>query len=120
MIKDDKTQQLLLTGLKILFASLSIFMIGLVIVTSLKSNLVEATPRLNQEPWFVTTIVDFYFNITIISAWAIYKEKKLTSAILWIIAFIALGSIATAGYVVLQLSRINPRDPLETVLLKLK
>ena len=120
MVHNDKMQQPLLLGLKILFASLSIFMIGLVIATSLKSNLGEATPRLNQEPWFVTTIVDFYFNIAIISTWVVYKEKKLVHAILWISAFIALGSIATAFYVVLQLSRLTSRDSLETVLLKSK
>lgn len=104
--------------LKIIFAGMSLYMVYLVIATSLKSNLLEALPQLNSQPWFVTTIVDFYFNIAVISAWVIYKEKKVLTAILWIISFVCLGSITTCLYVVIQLFRLKDGDPMDQAVLR--
>ena len=104
--------------LKILFGSISVFMIGLVIVTSVRSDMFHLPDAVLKEPWFWTTLVDFYFNITIISAWMIYKEDSVIRAVLWLLAFVSLGSIATAFYVFLQLSRWRPGDSFEKVLLR--
>src|SRR6185436_17432121 len=92
---------------KFLFAAISIAMAALVIITSFKSNLFEVLPSLNREPWFATTIVDFYFNILVISLWVMYKENDLVKSFSWVISFILLGSIATAFYVFVQLSKIK-------------
>ncbi|MCB9748074.1 MAG: DUF1475 family protein [Candidatus Omnitrophica bacterium] len=97
---------------------MSVFMVGLVIVTSLQSNLLEALPRLNQEPWFVTTIVDFYFNIALISFWILYKEKSPFIALIWIFSFICLGSITTAFYVFLQFFKMRNEKSCNRVLLR--
>ena len=88
---------------------MSLYMTYLAITTSMKSNLWEVLPTLTQEPWFVTTIIDFYFNIAIISLWVLYKERLLT-AIIWIIAFICGGSITTALYIFIQLTKIRDSD----------
>ena len=104
--------------LRILFLSISIFMTYTAIKTSIESNLWDVLPELNRQPWFVATIIDFYFNIIIISSWTIYKEKNITMAFLWIIAFIVLGSIATAFYVFLQLAKLKKGEGLEEVLLR--
>ncbi len=104
--------------LKILFGLISVYMIYLVIDTSLKSNMFQLPEMVLKEPWFTTTLVDFYFNIFILSCWVIYKEKTLLAAGVWIVAFVCLGSIATAFYVFLQFSRLKKGDPLEKVLLR--
>ena len=105
-------------GLKILFAAMSGFMLVLAIATSLASNLFALPEAVVKEPWFLTTLVDFYFNLTILSAWVIYKEKRLWPAVLWILGFVLLGSIVTCLYVLLQLLRLKPGEGLEKVLLR--
>lgn len=89
-------------GVMGIFALMALGMVALVVDTSLKSNLLEALPRLTEEPWFNTTIVDFYFNVAIVGAWMWYKERQWYSKIVWLVSFVCLGSIATCGYVALQ------------------
>ncbi len=104
--------------LKILFIAMSAAMVGLVIATSIKSNMFELPAYVVNEPWFKTTLVDFYFNIAILSAWVIYRERTARARVLWVFSFIILGSIATAFYVFLQIMRLKPGEGLEKVLLR--
>jgi hypothetical protein len=104
--------------LKVIFGSIPVFMVYLAIVTSMKSDMFHLPAQVLNEPWFKTTLVDFYFNISIISAWVIYKEKAIYSSILWIIAFICLGSIATAFYVFIQLMGLKEGEGFEKILLR--
>ena len=104
--------------LKILFGSMSAFMVFLVIVTSMKSDLFHLPSQVVNEPWFQTTLVDFYFLVTILSVWVIYKEKAVLARILWIIAFICLGSIGACLYVFIQLMSLKDGEGLEQVLLR--
>ena len=104
--------------LKILFGGMSLFMMCLAIKTSMQSDMFKLNPIVLNEPWFTTTLVDFYFNITIISSWVIYKEANLVKSISWIIAFILLGSIATSFYVLLQILKLKPGQSFEAVLLR--
>ena len=106
------------TALKVLFGGMSVGMIILVIFTSLKSNMFQLPECVLKEPWFWTTLVDFYFNITIISAWTVYKENNAMKSSLWIIAFVLLGSIATSFYVLLQFLRLKEGEGLEAVFLR--
>ena len=107
-----------LNSLKALFLGLSLYMVYLAIATSIKSNLFEVWNDLAAQPWMTTTLVDFYFNIAIISAWVIYREADGFKSILWIATFILLGSIATAFYVFLQLAQLKPGEGLEKVLVR--
>lgn len=103
---------------KFLFLFLSLAMIGVTAYTSRQSNLITEWNRLGAEPWMRATLIDFYFNILIISTWAAYKEKNKLIAALWIAAFVLLGSIATAFYVFLQIARLKPGEPLQKILLR--
>lgn len=100
--------------------SLSLFMVWLVIDTSIKSDMFNLPKDVMNEPWFWTTLVDFYFNIAIISLWVIYKEANALRSILWIAAFIFLGSVATMFYVFLQTLRLKDNEGLEAVILRRK
>ena len=66
-----------MSKLKFLFLGISLFMVYLAIRTSMQSDMFHLPPVVLNEPWFKATLVDFYFNITIISAWVIYKENNL-------------------------------------------
>lgn len=104
--------------LKILSGSMAIFMMYLVIITSMKSDMFNLPAEVVNEPWFQTTLVDFYFLVTILSVWVIYKEKTVLARILWIIAFICLGSIGACLYVFIQLMSLKDGEGLEQVLLR--
>lgn len=95
---------------------MSLFMIYLAIRTSFQSDMFHLPAPVINEPWFRTTLVDFYFNITIISSWVIYKENNWLKSVLWIVAFILLGSIATGFYVFLQLNRLREGQSFEDIL----
>ena len=88
----------------------------LVIVTGIQSDMFHLPAIVVNEPWFKTTLVDFYDNIAIISFWVVYKENNWLKSILWIIAFILLGSIATGFYVFLQLKDLTKGHSIEDVL----
>jgi hypothetical protein len=101
---------------KISFLGMSIFMTGLAIVTGMQSDMFHLNPIVLHEPWFTTTLVDFYDNITIISFWVVYKENNWLKSILWIVAFIILGSIGTGFYVFLQLTKLRKGQTFEDIL----
>jgi hypothetical protein len=105
-----------MTKFKYLFLGMSLFMVYLAIRTSMQSDMFHLPSMVLNAPWFKTTLVDFYFNITIISSWVIYKENNLLRSILWVTAFILLGSIATGFYVFLQLNSLRKGQTIEEVL----
>ncbi len=104
--------------LKILFGTMSVFMIILVIHASLKSNLLKLPSVVIHEPWFQTTLVDFYLLIMTISVWIIYKERSILRSMGWILAIILLGSIAVSFYVFIQLCSLKKEESFERVLLR--
>ena len=108
------------TALKCLFGLMSLAMIAVTVKTSLQVNLLDVLPGMVHDPWTRATFIDFYFNILIIWSWVVYKENHMARSLLWLAAFIALGSIATSFYVFLQLHRWDPDQPFETVFLRAK
>jgi len=102
--------------IKYLFLAMSVFMIYLVIRTSMQSDMFHLPSDVVNAPWFKTTLVDFYFNITIISAWVIYKENNWLRSVLWVVSFILLGSIATCLYVFLKLNGLREGKTIEDIL----
>ena len=101
-----------------LFAAMTLHMIYVVTATSLQSNLFADWNALAKIPWMVATVKDFYQTQTPVILWMFYKEESWLFGILWAIAFIALGSIATSFYIVLQLWKLEPGEPLEKVLVR--
>lgn len=105
-------------ALKVLFLTISISMIYVTAATSIQSDLFKEWNSLGAIPWMRATLCDFYFNITIISCWVLYKEKKIWTGILWVTAFILLGSIATSFYVWVELMRLKPNQSASDILLR--
>ena len=93
----------MLNALKILFVGIFLFMSYEVVTTQIKTPLFENWDFLANVPWMKTTLLDFYANVLVLSAWVCYKESKLWKKCMWILLFCTLGSIATAAYVLLQL-----------------
>ena len=104
--------------LKIFLILLLLWMIYIVVSTSLKSNLFAEWDYLGAIPWMQATLWDFYANIFIIYLWILYKEKNIAVKIMWAVLLFCLGSIASIIYVLIQLFRLKDEEPLESLLLK--
>ncbi len=91
--------------LKFLMVAICLTMIAVTVWASLKISLFDVLPDMLQQPWMKATLIDFYFNILIIWCYVLYTESQFWKSLLWLVAFVALGSIATSAYVFLQLSK---------------
>lgn len=103
----------MITALKVFFSILFLWMCYVVISTSLASNLFKQWDFLGAIPWMRATLWDFYANVAVIFFWLCYKEKNIALKIIWFILLVALGSIASCAYVLLQLFRLKPGEGLK-------
>ncbi len=108
----------MITFLKILFGTMCVYMIYVVISTSMESNLIKEWSFLGSIPWMTATLKDFYANTIVLFAWVAYKESGLARKAMWLVLFVCLGSIAVTFYVLLQLFRLKPGEGIENVLLR--
>jgi len=108
----------MITALKIFFSLLFVWMCYTVVSTSLNSNLFKEWDFLGSIPWMRATLWDFYANVTVIFLWICYKEKGIVFKIIWLILLVALGSIASCAYVLIQLFRLKPNEGIKELLTK--
>lgn len=104
-------------ALQALTLAISLAMTYIAVTTSLESNLFEVGGELLEIPWMVATLWDFYFNILLFFLWVAYRERRWWVAALWLVSFVCLGGIATAFYVFVQITRLQPGQGMEELLL---
>lgn len=102
-----------MTALKLFFGALFIWMCYVVISTSMSNNLFKEWGFLGSIPWMRATLWDFYANVAVIFFWLCYKEKSIGLKIIWLILLVALGSIASCAYVLIQLFKLKPGEGLK-------
>jgi hypothetical protein len=107
----------MITFLKILFSVLFLWMCYVVITTSIRSSLFKEWDFLGAIPWMRATLWDFYTNVTVIFLWIAYKEKLIAFKIIWLILLVALGSIATCAYVLVQLFKLKPGESVKELII---
>jgi hypothetical protein len=106
-------------ALVILFVSILAVMLYVTITASLRQPLWEWS-GLTAEPdrwWTIATLADAYCGFLTFYAWVFLKECSAAARLAWFVAIMLLGNIAMASYVLLQLARLRPGDPIETLLL---
>ena len=103
----------MITALKVIFSLLFVWMCYVVISTSISSNLFQQWNFLGGIPWMRATLWDFYANVFVIYVWVCYKEKTVALKVIWLILLVALGSIASCAFVLLQLFRLKPNEGLK-------
>ena len=104
------------TALKILFAAIFLWMTVLTIRTCLTVSLWSAWNSFSGNPWAVATLYDAYFGFVTFWVWVAYKESTLWSRLLWLVLIFGLGNIAMSLYVLIQLFRLKPDQPVEALL----
>lgn len=104
--------------LRVVFSCMLVYMSWTVIDTSLRSNLFEEWNFLASIPWMEATLKDFYANVLFIFVWVAYKERHWLKILIWFVALVCLGSIATALYVLIQLFRMKQTDSLDRLFVR--
>jgi hypothetical protein len=77
-----------------------------------------ADPAGGTNPWFIATTFDAYFGFLWFWAWIAYKETSTLARGAWLVGILALGNIAMAGYMLLQLRKLPAGAPAQALLLR--
>jgi hypothetical protein len=106
--------------LKFTFAAILLWMIAMTTYVSLHKPVWLAGPEFSwaASPWAVATLFDAYFGFLTFFVWVCFKERTLAAKIVWFLLIMGLGNIAMSSYVLLQLFRLRPGEPLANLLLK--
>jgi hypothetical protein len=95
-------------------------MLYVTISASLHQDIVSATRQLWPDLWFRATLADAYCGFLFFWLWVAWREQSVAKGALWFVLIMALGNIAMAGYVLLQLRLMQPGDGIEILLLRRK
>ena len=101
-----------------LYMVLLFCMIAVTFGASLDRSVLQAGRGLWPDPWFLVALLDAYLGFLIFYAWVAYKERTTLSRILWFILIMALGNMAAAFYVFLQLKKLESGEGWEKLLLR--
>jgi hypothetical protein len=100
--------------------AIAVFIAMLTVTTwaSLDANVLVGFQRLLADRWGVATLFDAYFGFLWFWLWIAYKEASLSRSLLWLLLLLALGNLAMAAYVMIQLARLQPGADVEALLLR--
>ena len=104
-----------------LFGFIFIFMVVMTIRTQMKVSFWDFPawqPAYAANPWAVATLYDAYFGFTTFFVWVCFKERLLATKVIWFVLIMALGNIAMSFYVLLQLFKWKPGEPVANGLTK--
>ena len=102
-----------------LFGFIFIFMVVMTIRTQLRVSFWDFPawqPVYAANPWAVATLYDAYFGFTTFFVWVFFKERLLLARIIWFVLIMAMGNIAMSFYVLLQLFKLKPDEPVTNLL----
>jgi Protein of unknown function (DUF1475) len=100
----------------LLFSAVFVCMVVVTVRSSLAVSLWDAWPSYAANPWAIATLYDAYCGLVTFYVWVGYKERTLLARIVWFILIMTLGNIAMSAYVLLQLFRLPPDQPVESIL----
>jgi hypothetical protein len=103
--------------LQILFSIFFLVILWATIRASLDRGILQAGSDLWPDKWFQATLVDTYLAFLTFYVWVFYKEAKWFARILWFVLIMALGNLAIAAYVLIQLWKSKDGSP-EKILLR--
>jgi isoprenylcysteine carboxyl methyltransferase (ICMT) family protein YpbQ len=104
--------------LKILFACILVSMIVCTGFASTRQSLFQwgGLTTGQDRYWTIATLFDAYFGFLTFYVWVFYKEQRWLPRIAWFIAILALGNMAMASYVLVQLAGLRKEEPASNIL----
>jgi len=106
------------TGLRLLFGFVLVSLIAVTSWASIRQPVWE-WGGLTQPPdnaWTIATMFDAYYGFVTFYVWVFYKEARWLPRVLWLIAILLLGNMAMSAYVLWQLRKLPPNEPMATLL----
>ena len=76
----------------------------------------DAWEDYSANPWAVATLVDAYSGFLLFFLDVAWRERSPLARAAWLAAIMALGNMATATYLPLQLRQLRPGDPAWVIL----
>ena len=101
--------------LKLLFAAIFIVMVAVNLRAALAMNILDSIPLFGQNPWAIATLYDAYCGFLTFWVWVAYKERRHGLKALWFLLVMGLGNVAMSAYVLKELFRLRPEEPVWTV-----
>ena len=103
--------------LKLVFAGILIYMIGMTAWVSVHKAIWLSPNEFSwqQSPWAVATLFDAYFGFITFFVWVCFKERTMFMRLLWFVLIMSLGNIAMSAYMLMQLFRLRPDEPLSNL-----
>jgi hypothetical protein len=104
----------------LLFGWILISLLGYTIWASTQQP-VWAWQGLVSEPdrwWTIATLIDAYYGFITFFVWVCFKESTAASRAGWFVAIMLTGNMAMAIYVLLQILRLKPDQPLSAILIR--
>ncbi len=66
--------------------------------------------------WTLATLIDAYYGFLTFYVWVWFKEPGAIARAGWFIAIMSLGTMAMSAYVLLQLAKLRPDEPVSAIL----
>ena len=107
------------TFLILLFTFILVFMVGMTACTQMQVSFWDFAhwqPQYVSNPWAMATLWDAYFGFITFFVWVCYKETSMAPRIVWFVLIMALGNIAMSAYVLVQLFKLKPGEPVADVI----
>ena len=106
--------------LKLLFAAIFLWMVAMTLHIQSYKPLITSPGEFSWQhsPWAVATLFDAYFGFLTFFVWVCFKEPGLLRKALWFVLIMCLGNIAMSSYVLWQLFRLKPGEPVSAILLR--
>ena len=101
-----------------LFTAILVSMLVITTLATMQRGVFEAGRELIADRWFQATLLDAYFGFITFFVWVAYKERKAWRRTLWFLSIMFLGNIAMAIYVLVQLLRLSPSQPVSSILVR--
>jgi hypothetical protein len=100
-----------------LFGGIFVVMIGVTLWAGSNASLLDPAVRAayNSQPWAIATLFDAYCGFLTFFVWVAFRERSLGVKILWLVLILLLGNIAMSFYVLVQLFRMKPGEPLSSL-----
>ena len=87
-----------MTAIRIFTVGLTVVMVAAIFVSMATGDFSGEGSWLLDHPWGRMTLIDLYVSIALFAAWVFLRERSPWTAVLWLPAFVILGSGGTALY----------------------
>lgn len=106
------------TVLRVLFGFIFVSLLAFTSFASTQQPVFEwqGLVRAPDHWWTIATLMDAYYGFMTCYVWVFWKEQRWMPRLLWFIAIMALGNMAISAYVLRELARLAPDEPVATLL----